>query len=51
MVVINLEDKKCRVNISVPEKLRDTYKSKAKEIGLTSSALMLIALTEYLNSK
>lgn len=40
-----------RVNISVSDKINDYFESKAKELGVSKSAMMCMALNEYIDQK
>lgn len=40
-----------RVNISVSDKINDYFEAKAKELGVSKSAMMCIALNEYIDQK
>ena len=40
-----------RVNIRVSEKIKSYFESKSKETGVAQSALMALALDEYIDQK
>lgn len=40
-----------RVNITVSDKINDYFESKAKELGVSKSAMMCMALNEYIDQK
>lgn len=40
-----------RVNINVSERINDWFVKKAEELGVTRSALMCMALNEYIDQK
>lgn len=40
-----------RVNISVSDKINDYFEAKAKELGVSKSAMMCMALNEYIDQK
>lgn len=40
-----------RVNITVSDRINDYFESKAKELGVSKSAMMCMALNEYIDQK
>lgn len=40
-----------RVNISVSDKINDWFGKKAEELGVSKSAMMCMALNEYIDQK
>lgn len=45
------KDKTARVNIFMSKELKQWYKDKSKETGISMSAFMAIALSEYKDQK
>lgn len=40
-----------RVNITVSDKINNYFESKAKELGISKSAMMCMAMNEYIDQK
>lgn len=46
-----MENKIYRVNVRVSEKIKSYFEAKSKETGVSQSALMALALEEYIDQK